>query len=93
VGFVNRADKITALQAWWERPNARPALVWGRRRVGKTALLQHFATVTDAPVVFHKAAALTRDTDELTYVVCARDAVEHPDTQTRAVTAADIFTA
>ncbi len=41
------------MRAWWERPNARPALVWGRRRIGKTALLQHFAAATDAPVVFH----------------------------------------
>jgi hypothetical protein len=43
--------------------------------------------------LIRKAAALTPDTDELSYVVCAREAVEHPDTQTRAVTAADIFTA
>jgi hypothetical protein len=43
--------------------------------------------------LIRKAAALTPDTDELSYVVCARDAVEHPDIQTRAVTAADIFTA
>jgi hypothetical protein len=43
--------------------------------------------------LIRKAAALTPDTDELRYVVCARDTVEHPDTQTRAVTAADIFTA
>jgi AAA+ ATPase superfamily predicted ATPase len=53
VAFINRVDEISALQAWWERPNARPALVWGRRRVGKTALLQHFASATDTPVVFH----------------------------------------
>jgi hypothetical protein len=44
-------------------------------------------------IVSSLAAFLTLDTDELSYVVCARDAVEHPDTQTRAVTAADIFTA
>ncbi len=43
--------------------------------------------------LIRKAAALTPHVDELSYVVCARDAVEHPDTQTRAVTATDIFTA
>src|ERR1700751_5610583 len=53
MGFVNRLDELAALKAWWDRPHARPALVWGRRRVGKTALLQHFATTTAAPVVFH----------------------------------------
>lgn len=53
MGFVNRLDELAALKAWWDRPHARPALVWGRRRVGKTALLQHFATITAAPVVFH----------------------------------------
>ena len=53
MSFVNRHDELAALRAWWERPHARPALVWGRRRVGKTALLQHFAAATRAPVIFH----------------------------------------
>jgi hypothetical protein len=57
--FVNRADELSALRAWWDRPNARPALVWGRRRVGKTALLQHFAASTQAPVVFHTGTGET----------------------------------
>lgn len=51
--FVNRVDELAALHSWWERSLSRPALVWGRRRAGKTALLQHFATQTKAPVVFH----------------------------------------
>jgi AAA+ ATPase superfamily predicted ATPase len=53
VSFVNRTDELATLRAWWERPAARPAIVWGRRRVGKTALLQHFAVQTGAPIVFH----------------------------------------
>lgn len=53
MAFVNRTDELTSLRSWWERPAARPALVWGRRRVGKTALLQRFVTETGAPVVFH----------------------------------------
>lgn len=53
MGFVNRMDELAALKAWWERPAARPAIVWGRRRVGKTALLQQFAVQTGVPVVFH----------------------------------------
>ena len=53
MAFVNRVDELAALRSWWERSLSRPALVWGRRRVGKTALLQHFAAQTKAPVVFH----------------------------------------
>jgi uncharacterized protein len=51
--FVNRTDELGALRSWWQRPAARPALVWGRRRVGKTALLQRLASETGVPVVFH----------------------------------------
>ncbi|MGH3192141.1 MAG: ATP-binding protein [Streptosporangiaceae bacterium] len=51
--FVNRVDELVSLRSWWDRPHPRPALVWGRRRVGKTALLQHFAVTTGVPAVFH----------------------------------------
>src|SRR4051794_28543980 len=52
--FVNRVRELAELATWWERPNARPALVWGRRRVGKTALIQEFTRNRRA--VFHTAA-------------------------------------
>lgn len=48
--FVNRHDELAALDRWW-RGDSPAALVWGRRRVGKTALLQHFAT--NRAAVFH----------------------------------------
>lgn len=41
--FVGRHEELARLGAWWAQPAARPALIWGRRRVGKTALLQHFS--------------------------------------------------
>ncbi|MGC1853188.1 MAG: ATP-binding protein [Solirubrobacterales bacterium] len=65
--FVNRVEELDRLTAWWALPRAALGVVWGRRRVGKTALLQHFAAVR--PTVFHTSggrpasaelAALTR---------------------------------
>ncbi|GGS65500.1 ATPase AAA [Planobispora rosea] len=52
--FVGRAAELEALEHWWESPFPRPGLVWGRRRVGKTALIEHFAA--GRRVVFHTAA-------------------------------------
>lgn len=49
--FVNRQAELEQLKAWWMRPEAALGVVWGRRRVGKTALIQHFAA--DRPTVFH----------------------------------------
>jgi AAA+ ATPase superfamily predicted ATPase len=50
--FVNRVDELTQLREWWETPDSRPTLIWGRRRVGKTALIAEFAAHTGARTVF-----------------------------------------
>src|ERR1700691_2963449 len=54
--FVNRSEEFAALREWWNdaSPGGRIALVWGRRRVGKTALLSAFAT--GHRTVFHTGA-------------------------------------
>lgn len=51
--FVNRADELAALERWWRRPGASMGQVWGRRRVGKTALIGQFAA--GRRTVFHTA--------------------------------------
>lgn len=52
-GFVNRVAELAALQRWWNG-DQQVAAVWGRRRVGKTALLQRFAA--GRRTVFHAGA-------------------------------------
>ena len=54
VAFVNRVDELAALERWWAGPAGAIGIVWGRRRVGKTALLEHFAAGRRA--VFHTGA-------------------------------------
>jgi len=52
--FVNREEELSRLTRWWDSPGAGLALVRGRRRVGKTALLEHFSHGRHS--VFHTAA-------------------------------------
>lgn len=61
--FVNRSTELAALTDWWDSSAyGRTALVWGRRRVGKTALVGAFAQ--SRRTIFFTAAGRPRD-DEL----------------------------
>jgi AAA+ ATPase superfamily predicted ATPase len=51
--FVNRASELKLLDEWHDQPGARLGIVWGRRRVGKTYLLSHWAK--KHRTVFHVA--------------------------------------
>ena len=48
--FVNRSTELAQLEDWWTRGQGL-GLVWGRRRVGKTSLLEEFARGKRA--IFH----------------------------------------
>src|SRR2546421_8701154 len=52
--FVNRDRELNSLERWWSSPQGSLGLVWGRRRVGKSALLQRFARTRRS--VFHTAS-------------------------------------
>lgn len=63
VEFLNRERELELLEEWWvSSPASKLALLWGRRRVGKTALLQRFAD--GKRTVFHTGAGRPID-DEL----------------------------
>ncbi|MFQ5857745.1 MAG: ATP-binding protein, partial [Anaerolineae bacterium] len=48
--FVNREQELTALDAMWQRPGTQFLVLYGRRRVGKTALLLRWAA--DKPAIY-----------------------------------------
>lgn len=59
--FVNRSEELEQLESWWKPRAAGLGVVWGRRRVGKTALLQHFAA--DRPTIFHTGGGRPADAE------------------------------
>ena len=42
-GFFNRTDELTALEERWSSSGAEYMVIYGRRRIGKTELILHFA--------------------------------------------------
>jgi hypothetical protein len=51
--FVNRRRELAALDQWWQRPGPQLGVIWGRRRIGKSYLISHWAR--DKRVIFHIA--------------------------------------
>ena len=72
--FVNRTKELERLESWWREPRANLGLVWGRRRVGKTALLQEFSQ--GKKVVFHTGSSRPLADELATISRLARDVVD-----------------
>jgi AAA+ ATPase superfamily predicted ATPase len=53
MAFINRRRELAALDVWWNQAGPRFGVVWGRRRVGKSYLISHWAR--DKRVIFHVA--------------------------------------
>jgi len=60
--FHNRHEELAALRSAWERPEAQFFVLYGRRRVGKTAILREFA---DGIPAFHYVAARLPEPQQL----------------------------
>src|SRR6056297_3382695 len=52
VGFVNRSEELSRLRALYESDDAELAVIYGRRRLGKTALIKQSLTHSDDAVVY-----------------------------------------
>jgi AAA+ ATPase superfamily predicted ATPase len=59
--FLNRTAELRALERMWKAPDGQLALVWGRRRTGKSYLLAHFAR--DRRAVFSTATEQAADVE------------------------------
>jgi len=62
--FVNRERELAFLCQAFERTSAELVILYGRRRVGKTFLLQRFVEIAPVPVLYHVCVQTTA-TDEL----------------------------
>lgn len=56
--FYNRENELAALKSAWESDSAQFALLYGRRRIGKTYLLQHFLG-SDKPHCYYLASQMS----------------------------------
>ncbi len=54
--FIDREDELQLLEQRWRSERAELVIVYGRRRIGKTFVLRHFAE--SVPTVYYPAARL-----------------------------------
>jgi uncharacterized protein len=72
--FVNREEELSTLEDWWRTPRGSIALVWGRRRVGKSTLLARFAE--DKPTVFYVASGKPLTAELTAFSLTAAEVVD-----------------
>lgn len=74
--FINRVQELARLEEWWAAPSPALGLVWGRRRVGKTALLQEFARTRFT--LFHVGRGVSAGEELRSLTARARDVMSLP---------------
>jgi AAA+ ATPase superfamily predicted ATPase len=93
-------EDIVAVGSWWSDVSQQEidAVVLSQRGLTRVPVLageSKWRSTVDArsikAALIRKAAVLTDNAERLRYAVCARDAVDHPDEDTLAVTARNIF--
>ena len=75
-GFVGRADELAALERHYKSARSGLIPVYGRRRVGKTELLLHFAT--SKPTVYFTASDKLRTPQMVDFVRAAAEWLNAP---------------
>ena len=58
--FVNRKDELSLLRGCYESDNAEMIVIFGRRRLGKTQLVQHSLSDRDDAVVYQATETTTQ---------------------------------
>ncbi|HEX6684315.1 MAG TPA: ATP-binding protein [Candidatus Limnocylindrales bacterium] len=69
MNFVNRARELEVLEKWWAKPGPGMGMVYGRRRVGKTALIREFARDKRAIIHLGTGVPLQEELARLTRVM------------------------
>jgi hypothetical protein len=72
--FFNRRAEIRQLEAIWSAPGAQFVTLWGRRRVGKSALLSRFADGKPSVYLYGTRIAEAEILRSLAYQVAATSA-------------------
>lgn len=75
--FLGRRTELQALESLWSRDAAQLCMVYGRRRIGKSYLLERFSF--DKPTIFYQATQQAQAIELARFSDMARAFVELPD--------------
>ena len=68
--FIGRSVELDGLQRRYDQAGAQLVLVYGRRRVGKSYLLERFAT--GKPTIFYQATQQTEESELASFTAAVR---------------------